>query len=530
MKLKLQVMLFKFIILFFIFFANSIYAQDSLSYIVIRSASNGNGAKVGDFIITVGDTVTLYCASYDSLDNYISEVNATWTSTGTLDSVSSIGTSYVFAPIACKAYGRIIATYNGFSDTTGFITVFWCGLHHIIITTAPYGGGIEFGDSTIIANDSIAFYATGYDCSNNFLSDFIADWSSTGNLDMISYTGSNLIFKPITAQTSGRIIATYNKFSDTTGNITVLYCSRVHHIIIRDAPDGAGNELGSCNMTADESISLYCAAYDSLDNYISDVNANWSSTGSLDSINEIGTSFTFTPIKAPTSGVIMATFNVFSDETGTITVCPGALHHIKIIAKGIDIYSDITIYLNDHLIFCAAGYDVNKNYLGDFTINWGDIDVELTGTLKINFPTKGDTMTGSYYTTTPSDTGSGRIIFNETDTTGVITVIYDPLKINHDNKIIPTKFKLEQAYPNPFNTCTTIPFHLPQTSAVTITIYDLTGRIVKKLARNRSFTAGRYFVTWDGKNQKNETVGTGIYLYELKTEFERSVRQMILIK
>jgi hypothetical protein len=136
---------------------------------------------------------------------------------------------------------------------------------------------------------------------------------------------------------------------------------------------------------------------------------------------------------------------------------------------------------------------------------------------------------GSSYTTTPTDTGKGRIIFNKIDTTGIITVIENPLSLDNQ-QFLPSQFTLEQCVPNPFNNATNIFFQLPKATQATITIYDIAGRKVKEIVSDRTFTPGRYSVVWFGENENGEIVSSGIYIYEVKTQYARAVRKMLLVK
>ena len=78
-----------------------------------------------------------------------------------------------------------------------------------------------------------------------------------------------------------------------------------------------------------------------------------------------------------------------------------------------------------------------------------------------------------------------------------------PLSIKET--IIPHEYVLHQNYPNPFNPTTTLRYDLPENSLVTITIYDMMGRIVKTLV-NSSQTAGFKSIRWRGNNDRNEPV------------------------
>ncbi len=88
---------------------------------------------------------------------------------------------------------------------------------------------------------------------------------------------------------------------------------------------------------------------------------------------------------------------------------------------------------------------------------------------------------------------------------------------------------LEQNYPNPFNSSTTIQFDLPKTSDISLQIFDLNGRLVSTL-KNGSCPAGVYSLSWNGRTQNGESVSSGIYYAVLKTNAQRSVIKMTLLK
>ena len=96
---------------------------------------------------------------------------------------------------------------------------------------------------------------------------------------------------------------------------------------------------------------------------------------------------------------------------------------------------------------------------------------------------------------------------------------------------IPGRFTLNQNYPNPFNPSTTIQYDIPasQSSApVEISIYDLRGRFVRKLLDEKK-EPGTYQVHWDGRNDRGESVASGIYLYTWRAGEERLTRKMTVL-
>lgn len=88
---------------------------------------------------------------------------------------------------------------------------------------------------------------------------------------------------------------------------------------------------------------------------------------------------------------------------------------------------------------------------------------------------------------------------------------------------------LHQNYPNPFNPTTKIRFSIPQKSLVRITIYDAVGRRVRLLV-DSAYPAGLHNVQWDGRDDEDRKVSSGVYFYGLDANRTRLSRKMILLK
>lgn len=80
---------------------------------------------------------------------------------------------------------------------------------------------------------------------------------------------------------------------------------------------------------------------------------------------------------------------------------------------------------------------------------------------------------------------------------------------------LPSVYKLEQNYPNPFSEDTNIPFEAPEDDNVALKIYDILGREVKTLNANKNFLRSYKSISWDGTNNSGAKVSQGIYLYRL---------------
>jgi flagellar hook assembly protein FlgD len=88
---------------------------------------------------------------------------------------------------------------------------------------------------------------------------------------------------------------------------------------------------------------------------------------------------------------------------------------------------------------------------------------------------------------------------------------------------------LRQNYPNPFNPSTSIPYSIPAKSAVSLEIFDVSGRFVARLMGGEQ-AQGSYVATWEGKDELGRTVASGIYLYRLKVGDGALTRKMILLR
>ncbi|MCF7885077.1 MAG: cellulase family glycosylhydrolase [Candidatus Marinimicrobia bacterium] len=101
--------------------------------------------------------------------------------------------------------------------------------------------------------------------------------------------------------------------------------------------------------------------------------------------------------------------------------------------------------------------------------------------------------------------------------------------VNNDISPLQNYCFLSKNYPNPFNPSTKIEYNIPNSSHVSLSIYDLLGNKVKTLV-NKNLSSGHYEVCWHGTNQNEQNVSSGIYIYELITENDCKINKMLLKK
>jgi len=113
---------------------------------------------------------------------------------------------------------------------------------------------------------------------------------------------------------------------------------------------------------------------------------------------------------------------------------------------------------------------------------------------------------------------------------GPFTLTISEIVLTVDGKtLIPDVYTLHQNYPNPFNPVTTINYDLPEQSQVTLTIHNILGREIRKLVNTIQET-GYKSIIWDGTDEFGRSVGTGIYLYQIKAGDFVQTKKMVLMK
>jgi len=91
--------------------------------------------------------------------------------------------------------------------------------------------------------------------------------------------------------------------------------------------------------------------------------------------------------------------------------------------------------------------------------------------------------------------------------------------------------RLENAYPNPFNPTTTIRYSIASAGRVSLKIYNAAGQLVRTLVdEEQTPTAEGFAATWDGFDNRGQSVASGVYFYKLATREFSDTKKMVLLK
>jgi len=120
------------------------------------------------------------------------------------------------------------------------------------------------------------------------------------------------------------------------------------------------------------------------------------------------------------------------------------------------------------------------------------------------------------------------LVDTEADSIYKLKLLISAVELPKDRSL-PGSFVLLQNYPNPFNSETIISYQLPVDSEVSIEIFDIKGRVVKTLLTDRMQKAGTHEVSWNGRDDCNQSVPSGIYLCQIRAkEFNKTIKMTLV--
>ncbi len=87
----------------------------------------------------------------------------------------------------------------------------------------------------------------------------------------------------------------------------------------------------------------------------------------------------------------------------------------------------------------------------------------------------------------------------------------------------------ESSYPNPTVGRTSLVYHLSRRGEVSVAIYDVAGRLVRRLVSG-PMEAGSHTVHWDGRDGSGRSVASGVYLAKLVAAGDRDTRRLVVVR
>jgi endo-1,4-beta-xylanase len=100
----------------------------------------------------------------------------------------------------------------------------------------------------------------------------------------------------------------------------------------------------------------------------------------------------------------------------------------------------------------------------------------------------------------------------------------NPTGVKETTSTLPSIYELDQNFPNPFNSSTTIRYSIVKTSRVTLKIFDILGREVQTLV-NTVQAPGQYTVSFNAQD-----LASGIYFYQINSGNFTAIKKLVLVK
>ena len=95
--------------------------------------------------------------------------------------------------------------------------------------------------------------------------------------------------------------------------------------------------------------------------------------------------------------------------------------------------------------------------------------------------------------------------------------VVSPTSVNDNKSQLPRKSQLLQNYPNPFNPSTIINYYVANPTFVRLEVYNMLGQKIRSLQKVFQ-SAGEYSLVWNGMDDSNNSVSSGVYFYRLQAD------------
>ena len=136
-----------------------------------------------------------------------------------------------------------------------------------------------------------------------------------------------------------------------------------------------------------------------------------------------------------------------------------------------------------------------------------DIALDSTGRVCVT-GRSGDGMTGYDYAT---------IVYSEGGVTGI-------------DEGVGLARRVQQSMPNPFSATTVLSFELPRPALVSVSVHDVSGRLVRTLLTDVGRGVGRHAVSWDGFDNDGQQAASGIYFFRIQVGTEAVTRKTVFLR
>ncbi|UCG68596.1 MAG: right-handed parallel beta-helix repeat-containing protein, partial [Thermoplasmata archaeon] len=379
----------------------------TIDEIMIKDAPDGGGYPVFIETYWVGQNDTFWAAGHNDTYGYICDLEVNWSSNDTnVGTITSYGIWANFEAVGA-GHCNIFIDYESLSNSTLDIEVLPVYMDYITIRDSPGGIGSIVDDMTYKEGESDIFYAASYNSAFGYMGDVSVNWTSDNpSVGNVTTPGFSTSFN---AQGPGTCIVTADYgggITDETGVLTVI---AIDNIMIRDAPNNGGMEVGNMFFNSYANDTFWAASYNDTYGYQGDVISEWTSSNT--SVAVVTTPGYLTSFDSVSHGncIVTANYNGITDDTGILTISNYTVDYILIRdapgGGGINLcdpanYQTYLVGATD--IYYGAMYNNVLGYLCDVPYDsyWNTSDINVVTV----------TWQGTSTTITCNDTNAGTVV------------------------------------------------------------------------------------------------------------------------
>ncbi|MCC7431607.1 peptidylprolyl isomerase, partial [bacterium] len=406
------------------------------------------------------------------------------------------------------------------------------------IVVASLTGGISLVDFTgnIIFNHSVSglLYSNPIiaDADGNGTNEIVAV-SNTGQITVLNANGSNFSTFPLATGLSGVLSSPTVADLNNDNSLEIIFCSSANGGSLHAFSTSNGQEIAGFPFVLG-SVTTNGTIVSDLDGNGTDEILVGLNNGDLKVVKNDGTLFftknTSTAIKTSplaydldgngsveiifvnNDGMLFVTNNqgndIFTTDTGAGTECTPVLADLNGNGTADIIFGDADGFLQ--------AIDFNGASIPNFPVLVGS-NLKYSATVG-KFDGDSDTEiaipnNASYYVIDYKQ--SANVKWNcfkgNSQRTGNAGEIFTSVP---QNKILPQKNYLADAFPNPFNPTTKITYELQANQKAKLTVFNVLGEVVREFELKKA----NGFVEWNGTNFSGKQIASGVYFYELRTE------------
>ena len=224
-------------------------------------------------------------------------------------------------------------------------------------------------------------------------------------------------------------------------------------------------------------------------------------------------------------------YQIITSETNAVFRWPDQIAKLNVGRNSVSTTSNIMLYTDNQydISYRSNLHKISQNY------HVSPYDIEFINKIELGFDVnlESNLDIDKYYIMHYSDNVWIPIytvrydyyVAGYIDKGGIYALFYSEDEI----ELVPDNFEVLNIYPNPFNPTTNIEFSIPSKSHVSINVYNLLGENIKNIA-DYDFNKGFHVVKWDGLDNRNNSVASGIYFVTIEYGSDLISKKVTLLK